>query len=75
MSKIAERITGLNSQELFESDFPSINSVKDVCYPAGAEVRQSVRAYTGLLIGPGDLNEVRKQLRNNTPKALRLPKK
>lgn len=74
MSKIAQRITGLSAKELFDADFRSTNTVKDVCYPLGVEVRQSVRVYAGMIIGPGDLNEERKKLIKNTPPSLRPSK-
>lgn len=74
MSRIARRITGLSEKELFETDFRSTNTVADVSYPYGVEVRQSVRVYAGMITGPGDLNEERKKLRNYIPLALRPSK-
>lgn len=74
MSLIARRITGLSKLELFKTDFKSINSKEDACYPSGVEVRQSVRAFAELVIGSADLKEERELLRNSTPKAFRLRK-
>lgn len=74
MSKIAQRITGLSEKELFEVDFRSTNSASDAWYPDGVEARQSVRVYSGMIIGPEDLNEERKKLKKSYPPALRPTK-
>lgn len=50
---VAERITGFSDNELFNYETPSINFADEVCCPAG--VNQ--------FLGPGDLNEKRKQLK------------
>lgn len=68
MSEIARRLTGMTEKELWEYNFPSINSIEEV---SGTEHCRDPRIYAGLIIGPGDLNEERERLRNNIPKALK----
>lgn len=70
MSEIARRLTGLSGRELFESDFATTMSGKNITCPDGARVRQSVRVALGMMTGPEDLNEKRSKL-SNLPRALR----
>lgn len=70
MSEIARRLTGLSGRELFEADFATTLSGKNITCPDGARVRQSVRVALGIMTGPEDLNEDRKKLAK-LPRALR----
>lgn len=74
MSNIAQRITGLSEKDLIEIDFSTSNSTVDLWFPDGVKVRQSVRVYAGMIIGPADLNEERKKLKEYIPPALRPAK-
>lgn len=67
MSRIAQRITGLTSTQLFETNFKSINSIEEVC---DNEKCLDPRIYAGLITANCDLNKEREKLRNNIPKAL-----
>jgi hypothetical protein len=62
MSKIAQLITGLTSEELINQEVPSIWSASQVFYPKGVQVRQSVRASAKLIMGPADLDARRQRL-------------
>ncbi len=69
MSRIARRITGLTSTQLFETDFKSIHSIEEIC---DNEKCRDPRIYVGLTTGSLDSNKKREQLKNNVLKALKI---
>ena len=74
MSKVAKLMTGLSDSEFLDRTLLPTGSRMDVFYPKGAVPRQSARVFGGKLVGPEDLNDKRRQLRENIPPALRIEK-
>ncbi|MCR4323119.1 MAG: hypothetical protein NUV61_03465 [Candidatus Azambacteria bacterium] len=66
MSKIAQRLTGLSGRELFNVDFKSLHSIKDVCRSDCCY--QDIRIFAGLIIGTDGLNKQREKLRKTLKK-------
>lgn len=66
MSRIAQRITGLTSAQLLETDFKSIHSIEEIC---DNERCLDPHIYAGLITASCELNNEREKLRNNIPKA------
>lgn len=60
MSRIAQRITGLTSLQLFEINFKSIHSIEEIC---DNEKCRDPRIYAGLLTSSVDLNKEREKLK------------
>lgn len=68
---LAERLTGMNDKDIFSSDLPNVRTSRGVVYPKNVSVRQNIRAYVGLIVGPEDLNNKRRELLKNIPPALK----
>ena len=71
MSRIAQRLTGYSPKEFFEAELRPTSSAHDFCVPDGIRVRQSIRAYSGNIIGPEDMNPEREDLKKNIPDSLK----
>jgi len=74
MSKIAQRITGYSERDFFMAESRPTSSAHDFFIPGGITVRQSIRAYSGNIVGPEDLNPERENLRKNIPDSLKVRK-
>jgi hypothetical protein len=68
---LAKRLTGMDERAFYSADLPNVRSAKGVFYPKGVSVRQNIRAYMGLIVGPEDLNSKRRELLKNIPAALK----
>jgi hypothetical protein len=68
---LAERLTGMDERAIWSTDLPNVRTSKGVIYPKNVSVRQNIRAYVGLIVGPEDLNNKRQELLKNIPPALK----
>lgn len=68
MKGIAERITGMTKEELWEYNFPSAHSYTGAM---GAHLCRNVRLFSGLSLISKDIEIIRVGLKNAIPRALR----
>ncbi len=60
MSRIAQRILGMNGKEIFNYDFPSAKSIDETF----GTTHRNVRVFAGIIAGtPQDRNPERKKLK------------
>jgi len=66
-------VLGMSQDEVCEIDIPPVVSVKEVFTVPGVTVRD-IRLAAGMMVGPRDLDEGRRQLARNRPDWLEPPK-
>ncbi|MEI7834208.1 MAG: hypothetical protein WCJ56_13550 [bacterium] len=73
MCELARIITGLNEDQIRETEYRSVRSVADVESTSGVPARQSVRFSIRRMVGNADFDEARQKLAKRPIRILLKP--